>query len=198
MKKKNMRIDEMKKLYFLLVFMGLIILAACQNEKLAKTEFDEPVISDNMINPYMSKAVYFSSFADLEAGMKASNINAYLLKPLNIVNHSLNNFSILDPSATSKIIVENYYVYDSELGSIKEDLDVKYISFEIKAYFYETLENKETYFEIKRNSDNMGNYANIILSNTNKAIGTIYFIENGISLSEEVINSYLNNNLIYF
>ena len=73
-----------------------------------------------------------------------------------------------------------------------------YISFEIKAYFYETLENKETYFEIKRNSDNMGNYANIILSNTNKAIGTIYFIENGISLSEEVINSYLNNNLIYF
>lgn len=99
---------------------------------------------------------------------------------------------------TSKIIVENYYVYDSELGSIKEDLDVKYISFEIKAYFYETLENKDIYFEIKRNSDNMGNYANIILSNTNKAIGTIYFIENGISLSEEVINSYLNNNLIYF
>ena len=44
----------------------------------------------------------------------------------------------------------------------------------------------------------MGNYANIILSNTNKAIGTIYFIENGISLSEDVINSYLNNNLIYF
>lgn len=97
-----------------------------------------------------------------------------------------------------KIIVENYYVYDSELGSIKEDLDVKYISFEIKAYFYETLENKDIYFEIKRNSDNMGNYANIILSNTNKAIGTIYFIENGISLSEKVINSYLNNNLIYF
>jgi len=187
-----------KKLYFLLVFMCLIILVACQNEKLAKTEFDKPVISDNMINPYRSKAVYFSSFADLEAGMKTSNINAYLLKPLNIVNHSLNNFSILDPSDTSKIIVENYYVYDSELGSIKEDLDVKYISFEIKAYFYETLENKDIYFEIKRNSDNMGNYANIILSNTNEAIGTIYFIENGISLSEEVINSYLNNNLIYF
>lgn len=100
----------MKKLYFLLVFMCLIILVACQNEKLAKTEFDKPVISDNMINPYRSKAVYFSSFADLEACMKTSNINAYLLKPLNIVNHSLNNFSILDPSATSKIIVENYYV----------------------------------------------------------------------------------------
>lgn len=188
----------MKKLYFLLVFMCLIILVACQNEKLAKTEFDKPVISDNMINPYRSKAVDFSSFADLEAGMKTSNINAYLLKPLNIVNHSLNNFSILDPSATSKIIVENYYVYDSELGSIKEDLDVKYISFEIKAYFYKTLENKDTYFEIKRNSDNMGNYANIILSNTNEAIGTIYFIEHGISLSEEVINSYLKDNLIYF
>lgn len=188
----------MKKLYFLLVFMCLIILVACQNEKLAKTEFDKPVISDNMINPYRSKAVYFSSFADLEACMKTSNINAYLLKPLNIVNHRLNNFSILDPSATSKIIVENYYVYDSELGSIKEDLDVKYISFEIKAYFYETLENKDTYFEIKRNSDNMGNYANIILSYTNEAIGTIYFIEHGISLSEEVINSYLKDNLIYF
>lgn len=185
-------------LYFLLVFMCLIILVACQNEKLAKTEFDEPVISDNMINPYRSKAVYFSSFTDLEDGMEASNINAYLLKPLNIVYHSLNNFSILETSDTSKIIVENYYVYDSELGSIKEDLDVKYISFEIKAYFYETLENKETYFEIKRNSDNMGNYANIILSNTNEAIGTIYFIEHGISLSEEVINSYLKDNLIYF
>lgn len=49
----------MKKLYFLLVFMCLIILVACQNEKLAKTEFDKPVISDNMINPYRSKAVYF-------------------------------------------------------------------------------------------------------------------------------------------
>lgn len=189
----------MNKLYFLLVFMCLIILVAFQNEKLAKTEFDEPVISDNMINPYRSKAVYFSSFTDLEDGMEASNINAYLLKPLNIVNHSLNNFSILDPSDTSKIIVENYYVYDSELGSItKENLDVMYISFEIKAYFYETLENKDTYFEIKKNSDNMGNYANIILSNTNEAIGTIYFIEHGISLSEEVINSYLKDNLIYF
>lgn len=187
----------MKKLYYLLVFMCLIILVACQNEKLAKTEFNEPVINDNMINPYRSKGVYFSSFTDLEAGMEASNINAYLLNPLNIVNHSLNNFSILETSDTSKIIVENYYVYASELGSIKKDLDVIYISFEIKAYFYETLENKDTYFEIKRNSDNMGNYANIILSNTNEAIGTIYFIENGISLSEEVINSYLKDNLIY-
>ena len=56
---------SVKKLYFLLVFMCLIILVACQNEKLAKTEFDKPVISDNMINPYRSKAVYFSSLADL-------------------------------------------------------------------------------------------------------------------------------------
>ena len=40
----------------------------------------------------------------------------------------------------------------------------------------------------------MGNYANIILSYTNEAIGTIYFIEHGISLSEEVINSYLKDN----
>ena len=65
----------MKKLYFLLVFMCLIILVACQNEKLAKTEFDEPVISDNMINPYRSKADYSRFFEPVFCLKLAINIS---------------------------------------------------------------------------------------------------------------------------